>query len=227
MGLRLVFILAVLTASVASAGEKPLIVYKAPPSADDDRPVITEIVFNPQGSDYAFKIQFNKDPWGEKCHSRCANATIFLDTDNNKSTGLKLSDPKAVETGADLAITLQGVRVIKETQTTSTLKVKVIQYSEEATSVDQGTTLAELDPQGDSERVLAEGTSVFLLVDANIGEIPSGAKARVIYHPPDSKPLVGLGKGLTAGGSGRVELFKDGHITNPKGGKKGGSYEKL
>src|SRR3990167_7923748 len=83
-----------LAASVAFA-EKPTISYKAPPSGDDDRPVMTTIVVSPQGTDYAFKLEFNKPPWGEDCKTRCANATLFLDTDNNKSTGLKL-DRKSV-----------------------------------------------------------------------------------------------------------------------------------
>ena len=33
----------------------------------------------PVGS-YAIKIEFNKEPWGDGCKSRCANATLFLDT---------------------------------------------------------------------------------------------------------------------------------------------------
>jgi hypothetical protein len=222
---RTVAVLALLGAWSASAAEKPIIVYKAPPAGEDDRPVITEIVFAPQGTDYAFKIEFNKDPWGEGCKTRCANATIFLDTDNDKKTGLKLGDPKAVETGADLAITLQGARVLKDTQTLSTLRVKVIQYSEESTTVESGSTLAELDAKADSERVLAEGTSVYLLVDASVGDIPSGAKARLVYHPPESKPLVGVGKGLSVAGSSHVELFKDGKLTNPPKKKKT-DYEK-
>src|SRR6476646_9236393 len=91
----------------AAASEKPCINYKAPPSTEDDRPVATSITVGPQGSDYAFKVDFNKEPWGEACKNRCANATIFLDTDNDKRTGLKLpaqQDGKdAPETGADLA----------------------------------------------------------------------------------------------------------------------------
>src|SRR3954468_4408926 len=102
----------------ALGGEKPCIAYKVPPNADeDDRPVATAITVGPQGSDYAFKLDFNKEPWGEGCKTRCANATVFLDTDNNKATGLKLpqkDDGKdAPETGADLAVTVQGLREYK------------------------------------------------------------------------------------------------------------------
>lgn len=212
-------------AAPALAGEKPTIVYKNPPAGDEERPVMTEIVVGPQGSDYAFKLEFNKAPWGEECGTRCANATLFLDTDNNKSTGLKLSDPKAPETGADIALTIQGTKDLHGGVRLPTLKVKVVQYAEDATTVEQGMSLAELDPKVDTERVLAEGTSVYLLLDANIGNLPSGQKLRVVYHPPDSKPLVGMAKGLSAPGANRVEIFKDGKLSNPVKKKKS-AYEK-
>src|SRR5258705_87857 len=133
----------------AAAFEKPCIVYKAPPSTEDDRPVATSITVGPQGSDYAFKVDFNKEPWGEACKTRCANATIFLDTDNNKATGLKLpvmeKGKDAPETGADLAVTIQGQREYKDQSSLSTLKIKVKQYSEDATSAEQGTDLVDMD----------------------------------------------------------------------------------
>ena len=212
--MRLVAIVALLTTWGALAAEKPIITYKAPPSNDDDRPVITQVVFAPQGSDYAFRVEFDKPPWGESCHTRCANATLFLDTDNNRSTGLKLADAKAQETGADLAISIQGVREFAEASARATLKVKITQYSEDATAVDQGSTLAELSTT-DGERVLSEGNSLYLLVDASIGNIPSGAKARVVYHPPDSKPISGVGKGMAGPSSSHVEIFKQGKLVNP------------
>ncbi|MBL8919723.1 MAG: hypothetical protein JNJ54_12725 [Myxococcaceae bacterium] len=217
--------LIVALAASAAFAQKPAITYKPPPPGEDDRPLITEIVAGSQGSDYAFKIEFNKEPWGEGCANRCANATIFLDTDNNKATGLKLKDPKAAETGADLAVTIQGVKVYKETSSRPVLKVRVRQYAEDSTDIDQGRELGELDPVQDSERVLAQGTSVFLLIDANVGDLPTASKARVIYHPPDSKALVGTIGGLAAGAS-RIELFKDGKLSNPVKKKKT-DYEKL
>ena len=207
--------------------EKPTISYKAPPSGDDDRPVMTSIVVSPQGTDYAFKLEFNKPPWGEDCKTRCANATLFLDTDNNKTTGLKLADPKAAETGTDIAVTIQGAKALKDGVSTSVLRVKVMQYSEDATSVEEGRTLIELDPINDSERVLASDTSVYLLIDANMGEQPAGKQLRVVYHPPESKPLIGTAKGLASPSTGRAELFKDGKLTNPPVKKKKSDYEKL
>lgn len=215
-----------LLASLAFA-EKPTITYKAPPSTEDDRPVLTSIVVSPQATDYAFKLEFNKAPWGDECKTRCANATLFLDTDNSKATGLKLTDPKAAETGADIAVTIQGVKVLKDGTPTPMLKVKVLQYAEDATSVEDGKTLIELDPITDSERVLSSDNSVYLLVDANMGNQPAGKQLRVVYHPPDSKPLVGMAKGLASPASGRVELFKDGKLSNPVQKKKRSDYEKL
>lgn len=211
--MRVAATLTVLTALGSSAGEKPLITYQAPPSSDDLRPVITQVVFGPQGSDYAFRVKFDKAPWGEACRSRCANATLFLDTDNNRATGLRLADAKAAETGADLAVTIQGARELTEGTMRATLKVKVTQYAEAATSPDQGELLSELTP-ADGERVIAEGTDVYLLIDAS-GGIPSAAKVRLVYHPPDSKPLSGVGRGLASGGSKRVEIFKQGKLSNP------------
>lgn len=216
-----------LLATLAFA-EKPTISYKAPPSTEDDRPVLTSIVVSAQATDYAFKLEFNKLPWGDECKSRCANATLFLDTDNNKATGLKLADQKAPETGADIAVTIQGTKALKNGTPTSVLKVKVLQYSEDATSVEEGKTLIELDPITDSERVLSSDTSVYLLIDANMGNQPAGKQLRVIYHPPDSKPLVGMAKGLASPSTSRVELFKDGKLTNPAVTKKKKSdYEKF
>jgi len=212
--------------ATASFAQKPAITFKAPPPSEDDRPLITEIVVGPHGRAYAFKVEFNKEPWGDSCSTRCANATIFLDTDNNKTTGLRLKDPKALESGADLSITIQGTKVYKESSSRSVLKVLVRQYAEDSTEVEQGRQLAELDPIQDSERVLAQGTSVYLLIDANIGDLPTGAKARVIYHPPESKALVGNVQGLLASGGNRVELFKDGKLSNPVKKKKT-DYEKF
>lgn len=190
--------------------------------------MLTSIVVSPQGTDYAFKLEFNKPPFGEECRTRCANATLFLDTDNNKSTGLKLNDPKAPESGADLAVIVQGTKVMQEGASKPVLRVKVLQYAEDATSVEEGITLAELDPVIDNERVLASDTSVYLLIDANMGNQPSGKQLRLVYHPPDSKPLVGMAKGLASPAAGRVELFKDGKLSNPVvKPKKKSDYEKM
>jgi hypothetical protein len=219
MTVRCPLLLVLLGSLPAAAMEKPCITYKAPTSGEEDRPVATAITVGPQGSDYAFKVDFNKEPWGEACKNRCAIATIFLDTDNDKHTGLKLppqQDGKdAPETGADLAVTIQGVREYKSESSLSTLKVKVKQYAEDATSAEQGTVLVEMDARSDSERLNPVEKTVYLLVDANVGSLPSSQKIRVIYHPPEAKPLIGFAKGLNAPGANRVEIFKDGKLANP------------
>lgn len=219
---------ALLCISSVAFAEKPTIAYKPAASGEEDRPVLTSIVVSPQGTDYALKLEFDKIPWGEECKNRCANTTLFLDTDNNKATGLKLADAKAAETGTDLVLIIQGIKVMREGASKPALRIKVSSYSEEATSVEEGKMLAELDPVSDSERVLSSDTSLYLLVDANLGALPAGKQLRVVYHPPDSKPLVGIAKGLASPAAGRVELFKDGKLTNPvKKVKKKSDYEKF
>ncbi len=213
--MRSVFFSAFVFSALAFSAEKPTLTYKAPPPAEGDRPVMTNIVVGPQGTDFGFKLEFNQAPWGDQCKTRCANATLFLDTDNNKTTGLKLADAKAAETGADLAITIQGARDLKEQTPISLLRVKVKQFSEDSTSIDQGNVLVELDNRQDTERVVSQDNSVYLLIDANIGTLPIGPKLRVIYHPPDSAPLIGFATGLGAAGASRIEVFKDGKLTNP------------
>ena len=224
--MRVPGIVALLFGLGSFAAEKPLIVYKAPSGDEDERPVIVSIGYSPRGSDFSLRLQFDKAPWGDACRSRCANATVFLDTDNNRSTGLKLDDPKAAETGADLAITVQGMREVSQGAMRPSLRVKVTQYAESATSPEQGTTLAELSPS-DGERVLSDGKSLYLLVDASIGDIPQGSKVRVVYHPPGAKPLAAVGKGLLVPGAGRVEIYKEGRLTNPGRKKEGASDEPL
>jgi hypothetical protein len=211
---------------VPAWAQKPAITFRPPPRQEDDRPVIKEIVVGTQGTDYAMKLEFNMPPWGDSCANRCANATIFLDTDNNKTTGLKLKDAKAAETGADLALTVQGLKLYQEKSARSGLKVIVRQFTEESTDVDSGKSLVELDPVQDPERVLAQGSSVFLLIDANIGNLPAGSKMRVVYHPPESKALVATVHGLNAP-AGRIELYKDGKWTTSGKKKKKSDYEKL
>jgi hypothetical protein len=131
--------------SAAAWAQKPTIKYTAP-VGEDERPVMTTITVVAQGSDYALKLDFDKPPWGERCGTRCANATVFIDADNNLNTGLKLVNLKAAERGADLAITIFGVKLFKAGVQTPTLKIKVLQYSEDAKAVEEGHLLAEASP---------------------------------------------------------------------------------
>src|SRR5205823_14550338 len=144
------------------AKDKPTITFKAP-VAEDERPLASEILVGPEGSDFAFRVDFNKVPWGDTCKNRCANTTIFLDTDNSTATGLQLPDKKAPETGADLSLTIQGAREYKDTSADVLLKVKVREYSDSARTVDDGETLAELDHRRDPERVQVDEKTVYVL----------------------------------------------------------------
>jgi hypothetical protein len=217
-------LICLLLAGAAFAGEKPCITYKAPPPSEDDRPVATSITVGPQGSDYAFRVDFNRAPWGDACGTRCANTTIFLDTDNDKNTGLKMRDAKSPITGSDLSITIQGQREYKDSSSLSVLRIKVKQFSEEATNAEQGAVLSELDLRRDTERINAADNTIYLLIDANIGSLPAGPKVRVVYQPSDAKPLTGTAKGLNAPGANRVEIFKEGKLSNPMK-KKRSDYE--
>lgn len=203
-------LVAVLLSSIAlPAFAKPTLTYKAPSEDEDERPIATAVTVAPQGSDLAFKVEFNRAPWGDECKNRCANVTLFVDTDNNASTGLQLG-PKSAETGADLSVNIQGVRDYKEKSADVLLRAKVRAYGADASSVDQGETLAELDNRRDPERVQAEENTVYVLVDATTATIPSGKQMRVVYHPPGQAAVKGMTQGMLAGGSGKVEIFKKG-----------------
>ncbi|ADO70944.1 hypothetical protein [Stigmatella aurantiaca] len=207
-----------LASTGAAAAPKSTLRYSPPP--DQERPVIIDATVGPQGSDFAMRLLFNKDPWGDACKNRCANATLFLDTDSSTSTGIQLG--KGVpETGADLAVIVQGVREYLDNRADTFLRVKVRQLSDNAQSVDDGEALADLNHRQDPERVQFEDRTVYLLIDATSTTLPSGRKVRVIYHPPGSKAIQGTLAGMLSGGSsGSVRIFRGGSSKNaaPKAG---------
>ncbi|MGE6762509.1 hypothetical protein ACQKGO_31145 [Corallococcus interemptor] len=200
------------SATASAAGRTPSTLrYK--PTGDDERPVIVDATIGPQGSDFAMRLKFNKDPFGEECKQRCANVTLFLDTDSSTQSGLRLSSDKAPENGADLAVVIQGVREYKRQDAPPevALRVKVRQLGSDATSPDAGELLADLNNRQDPERIQTDGTTVYLLVDATSALLPSARKVRVIYHPPGSKALTATINGMASGSSGRgVQIFKRG-----------------
>lgn len=201
----------VLCSSVAAARPNVSVIRFKAPSDPDERPTATEISVAPQGSDYALRVVFNKGPWGDGCRNRCANTTVFVDTDHNKSTGLQLG-PRAPETGADLAVTLQGSRDYGEGHSRPVFRAKVRFLVDGAKSLEEGESLSELDPERDSDRLQIEENTVYVLVDASSARLPSGRTARVVYHPPGARALVSNIRGMLASGSGgsRVEVFKKG-----------------
>ncbi|MBZ4417137.1 hypothetical protein [Myxococcus sp. RHSTA-1-4] len=195
-----------------AAKEKPTFRYTAPP--DGERPVIVDATIGPQGSDFAMRLRFDREPWGEACKSRCANATLLLDTDASKQTGLRLPHDAAAN-GADLAIIIQGVREYAEEEgapSKASLRVKVRQLGGDARSVDEGELLAELNHRQDTERLQVDEKTVYLLVDATSATLPSARKVRVIYHPPGAKAVEATIPGMIGGTGGRgVRLFKGGN----------------
>lgn len=199
----------VLCASSAMAKDRVTFRYK-PPSGEE-RPVVMEAVVAPQGNDFALRLRFHKQPYGKDCGSRCANATLLLDTDANTASGMKMPG-RAAENGADLAIVVQGARDLSGSGGGGFLRVKVRRLSGEARTVDDGELIAEFDHRRDHERVLVEGDTVFLLVDAT-GSLPSGRKMRVIYHPPGSKAVQAHVPGILSGAasSGNVMIFRNGN----------------
>lgn len=191
-----------------AAFAKPTLTWN-PPADEGERPMATEVTVAPQASDFAFKVVFNKAPWGEECKNRCANVTLFVDTDNSKTTGLQFGE-KAAETGADMAINIQGARDYKDNRADVMLKVKVRTFGSDATSVEQGELVTELNSRQDPERVESDGETVYVLVDGTSATLPSGKQMRVVYHPPGQSAVSGLTSGMLAGGNSKVEVFKKG-----------------
>jgi hypothetical protein len=181
--------------------------YTPPPDAPAERPLPTEISAAPLGSGYAVRITFNRAPWGDECKNRCANVTIFLDTDNDKATGLQLGKEKP-ETGADLAVTVQGTREYKDKSAETLLRARVRHLSDNAASVEGGIVLAEMDHQHDPDKLQLDGNHVFVLVDATNIAIPSGRALRVVYHPPADQPLQLTTKGILGGGGQTINPFE-------------------
>jgi hypothetical protein len=213
---RWALLLVAALAPFSAFADKPTIKYKPPASHDeDDRPVATLITAGVQGSDYALRIEFDRAPWGEECKNRCANTTLFLDTDDSPTTGLQLGKG-APETGADLVVNVQGTRDYRDDSAAVVLKVKVKQLPDGATSADSGEALADLDNRRDADRLTSEANTVYALIDGTSTSLPSGKTVRVIYHPPGSKALVGRAKGMLSGGSAKVEIFRKGKAEHHK-----------
>lgn len=206
---RAILLSTALSAAALAKGRSEGLIRYSPPSDAEERPLPTEIFAAPQGSDYALRVEFNKFPWGEQCRMRCADATIFLDTDDNKATGLDLG-PKAKETGADLAITILGEREYREHSADAFLKVRVVRLVS-VSSVGQGDTIAELDHRHDSDRIQSDGTRVYARIDATDATLPTGKKMRIIYHPPGDAALETVTSGMLASARSRnIQVFRKG-----------------
>ncbi len=186
-----------------AAAQEGTIRHKPPPGEPEERPSLLMVSVRPQGSNFAFKLEFDRPPWGEECKNRCANVVLLLDTDSDPTTGLQMGqgNPK---TGADLAVQIQGMRDYLGESATVYLKAKVRYLDTNAARIEDGDVIAEMDHRKDLDRLVSDGKEVFALVDATNGLLPTGAKCRLVYHPPAEKPLVAKCAGLAAakGGTG-------------------------
>jgi hypothetical protein len=196
--------------AASSAAAPPKATFRYTPPTDEERPVIVDATIGPQGSDFAMRLRFDKEPWGELCKNRCANATLFLDTDGNTTTGLQLGK-KVPETGADLAVIVQGAREYKGTSSDTFLRVKVRQFTSASKNVDDTEALADLNHRQDPERVQLDENTVYLLIDATAPTLPSARKVRVVYHPVGGKAVQATIAGILSGGSrSNVRIFRGG-----------------
>lgn len=198
-----------LTLLATSAMAKDRASFRYTPPMDEERPVVVEATVGPQGSDFALRLRFQKPPFGPECGTRCANATLLLDTDASLLSGLKLPD-KAAENGADLAIIVQGTRDLSGSTSDHFIRVKVRRLTSDARTVDDGELLTDFDHRKDPERIHIEGNTVFLLIDGS-NDLPSGRKVRVVYHPPGSKAIQATVPGILSGSANsKVMLFRRG-----------------
>ncbi len=207
---RHLLMLAIILLAGASLAGPPRTTFRYSPPPDEERPVIVDATIGPQGSDFAMRLRFDKEPWGEDCKNRCANATLFLDTDGNTTTGLQLGK-KVPETGADLLVIVQGAREYKSRGPDTFLRVKVRQLTNVSKGINDGEALADLNHRQDPERVQLDEKTVYLLIDATSPTLPSARKVRVIYHPPGGKAIQGTIAGMLSGGSSsNVRIFRGG-----------------
>lgn len=205
---RPLLLLACTLLAVPSLAAPPKVTFRSDAPPDGERPVILDATIGPQGSDFAMRLRFDKVPWGEECKNRCANATLFLDTDGNASTGLQLGK-KVPETGADLAVIIQGARDYKGSSSEAYLRVKVRQFTTASKNVDDTEALADLTHRLDPERVQLDDSTVFLLIDATAPTLPSARKVRVVYHPTGGKAVEASIPGMLSGGSSsNVRIFR-------------------
>jgi len=197
-----------LLASPAWANGPPATLRYNPP-ADAERPLPKQLTVTADANDYVVDLTFNRLPWGDDCKNRCASVTLFLDTDNNRGTGLQLG--KLPETGADLMVTIQGDRDFKEKSSQALLRARVRQLTSELRSPEEGELIADLNQRLDPERLVGHGTRVTLRLDATSLSIPAGKTMRVVYHPPADKALEATTRGMLSGvvpGSPKVEKGK-------------------
>jgi hypothetical protein len=216
--LRGCLVVLLLTAGATWAQGKSVIRHQPLSDDPEERPVAAEITVSGEGAEFAVRMVFNKPPAGA-CGRRCANATVFLDLDGSRKTGLQIG--AGAETGADLAITVQALPPAGGGE--AILRAKVRTLPDTAASLEDGELVAELDPTMDADRMQVDGQTVLLLVDVSRAEVRLASRARVIYHPPGAKALTAEARVSPPRGirpqraGGEIEVIRAGERV--KGGK--------
>lgn len=175
-----------------------------------ERPLIKEVSVNNEALDVAFHVTFDRAPSGAACENRCANATLFVDTDHDKSTGLKLSDTKALENGADVALVFQGRKSSGEEGETAEFLIRIKKLANEAGGHDDPALLHEFDMLRDKQRMHVRDANVVVMLDTSENHFPLGRRMRLIYHPPGSTAVEGVVTGpVKAAGARKVQVVDE------------------
>lgn len=191
----------------ASSFANPVFTFK--PAPDEERPVITELRATPQGADLSLEVLFDRAPFGALCGLRCANATVFIDTDDNPKTGVQFGK-NAPETGAELAVVLQGTNDYRTGDGEPYFRVKVRELPNGARALADDAPVLDLDHRKDKARVQVDAETAFVLVDASATGVKWGKKLRLVYHPPARLPVSGKAAGFTTKKGGQVEIIGGG-----------------
>ena len=195
---------------VSVARPVPALRYTPPRDSEEERPVLTSVSGSRSGADYRLLLEFDREPAGEACKTRCANVTLFLDTDHDRSTGLQLGKD-AAETGADLSISVQGVREYKEGGAESRLKVHLRHFVGRTPSPEESQPVVDLDSLREPNRLQLDGKSVRILIDIDGTPTPRGKKLRIIYHPPGASAVEGTAPGFGAIFKGPIQVVNGKH----------------
>jgi hypothetical protein len=198
-----------LSSSLAAAQSVGTLTYKPPADDDNERPLVRVASLRPQANDFALSLEFDKAPWGEACKKRCANATLLIDTDADAATGLQAGQGKP-QTGADLAIVVQGLTDYGEESGGSYVKVKIRQLADDDATIDAGDMVAELDHRRDRERLDVEGKEIRILIDASSTTLPAAKSCRLLYLAPLAKPVVARCRGMgdSNGAGSKVDVIR-------------------
>jgi hypothetical protein len=193
---RALVLLVLVVASLAHASKPSTVLHHKPTlEGPEERPVATEVAVTARDGGFQLVLTFDKPPFGESCKVRCANTTVYLDTDDVRRTGLQVGD-KAAATGADLAVTVQGAREWGEQSAHDLLRVRVRRLSSQAKSLEDGEAIADLQLSQDGDRVQLKDRTLTVRVDASTTDVPAGKKARVVYQPPGTRALTTTIPGL-------------------------------